>query len=184
MHRRISEAIDRQEDSAARPRALGRWARFSAVLPSHAGVLVLGGILGWLIHRPPGDRSPAPLLSSAGNSAALVAEATVPASREISPPQAPAAVTVFRPLPGVAHPLSAPEHGPTDPSEDEHLLDQAQAALNAGDAHAALAALSKHDGHFGGGPSASVRQRLLVRACALPGAQGAPECAGAAPAAP
>jgi RNA polymerase sigma factor (sigma-70 family) len=184
MHRRISEAIDRQNDAAARPREMDRWARLAAGLPSHAGVLVLGGILGWLIHGPPKEMSLATLPFSPGNTTALVTEATAPASRETSPSEAPATATAIRPLPPVAHQLSAPERRALDPSEDEHLLDQAQAALNAGDAHAALAALSKRDGHFGGGPSASVRQRLLKRACALAGARADPGCVGAAPAAP
>ena len=106
------------------------------------------------------------------------------AANYLAPPEAPKAATAIRPLPAVAHPLSAPERRAPDPSDDEHLLDQAQAALNAGDAHAVLAALSKRDGHFGGGPSASVRQRLLVRACALAGARTDPECAGATLVAP
>lgn len=183
LPRRISEAIDRPKDAAARPRELDRWARLAANLPSHAGVLVLGGVLGWLIHGPRKELSPTTLPSSPGDSAAFVAEATAPASRAISPAEAPAATTAIRLLPPVAHQLGAPERRAPDPSEDEHLLDQAQAALNAGDVHAALAALSKRDGHFGGGPSASVRQRLLVRACALAGARADPGCAGAAPAA-
>jgi RNA polymerase sigma factor (sigma-70 family) len=180
LHRRIRDAIDRHTHAAARPRELSRWGR----MLSHAGVLVLGGVLGWLLHGPPNDRSPAPLPSSPGNTSAVVAEATAPATREISPLEAPVATTAIRPLPAVAHPLIAPERKAPDPSEDEHLLDQAQAALNAGDAHAALAALSTRDGHFGGRPSASVRLRLLVRACALAGAAADRECAGAAPAAP
>lgn len=184
LHRRISEAIDRPNDAAPRSREKGRWARLAAGLPSHAGVLLFGGILGWLIHGPPNEMFPARLPSSPGNAAALVAETTAPASRESSPLEAPATTATTRPIPPVAHPLSAPERRALDPSEDEHLLDQAQAALNAGDVHAALAALSMRDGHFGGGPSASVRQRLLVRACALAGARVDPACGGAAPAAP
>ena len=163
---------------------MGRWPRLAARLPSHAGALVLGGTLGWLIHRPTHDVSLTAPPSSPGDHVTLLAEAAVTASRDISPSDAPAAVTALPPRASVVHQVSAPERRAAEPSDDARLLDQAQAALNAGDAHAALAALSRRDGHFGGGPGASVRQRLLVRACALAAGRAEPACAGAAPAPP
>lgn len=178
------EALDRREDAATRPRAWRRWAKRAVGLPSHASMLAAGGILGWALHDSPKDLSAtAPLPRSRTVESRASAE-TSPASREPAPPEAPAATTAppqSAPPISIARRSSAPERRSTGTSsgslKDEQLLDQAQAALVAGDAHAALAALAKRDGHFAEGPSASVRQRLLVRACALLGGRAGGPCA-------
>ncbi|MEP7123319.1 MAG: sigma-70 family RNA polymerase sigma factor [Byssovorax sp.] len=183
MYRRVHDAIDRHQGAAARPRDLRRWPLRAAGLPSHAAVLLFGGLVGWALHRPPEDLSPAVLISSPGERAVLAAGVPIPSSHDLPPSEAPAAATATRLLPPAARPLNGSDRKVPGLSDDEHLLDQAQAALNAGDAHAALAALAKRDGHFGSGPAVSIRQRLLLRACALAGAGADPECdgSGAAP---
>lgn len=173
MYHRISDSLARRPDAGAVPRNVGRWAQLAAGLPSNAGLVVVGGVLGWLLRGPTKDVSPAAPLS-APSSIAVVASVAPEAT---SPTNVETTASGRKGDQQIAPPHAPPERRSQGALEDEQLLDQAQAALNAGDVHAALAVLSKRNGHFAGGPSASVRQRLLVRACALPGGRAEPECA-------
>ncbi len=67
------------------------------------------------------------------------------------------------------------------PSGAFALLDQARAAVDAGDAVGALAALAQLARRFPRGPGVAERHHLLRVACAMPAARGAPACAGMSP---
>ena len=173
-------ALDRQKDAVTHPRAWRRWSQLAVALPPHAGVLALGGILGWALHGSPKELSSTPPLSPSPALEARAPAETSPASRDTAPAEVPVtspAAPQSAPPVSVARRSSAPERRSSGALKDGQLLDQAQAALVAGDAHAALAALAKNDGRFAEGPSVSVRQRLLVRACALPDGRAAAQCA-------
>jgi DNA-directed RNA polymerase specialized sigma24 family protein len=177
LHPRVFDVLARRAGASIGPRNVGRWAGLATRLPASAGLFVAGGVAGFLLRGPIGEASPAASLSAPTPIAVLAPETTHPPSSEIPAPDATATTSPLRSSPSGARQSSVSERRSPGATEDEQLLDQAQAALNAGDVHAALAVLSKRAGHFAGGPSASVRQRLLLRACALPGGRAEPECA-------